>query len=448
MGRYFGTDGIRGEATAAYFQPPFLHRLANALILYLRRAVSAERPLQVIIGRDPRWSGIDIARVLAEAMAECGVQVLDGGVAPTPAIARGVTEFQCDLGIVVTASHNPATDNGIKLFNREGTKFSEDEEGMLEELIDGGEKLLPHAGPVVFPSDAVDRYVEFATALVHEGALKGWKVAVDCAHGATAGTTPNVLRRLGAEVIAIGDAPDGYNINDGVGSEHPERLQALVTGGGCRIGIAHDGDGDRLILVDEKGATVPGDAVLGFVGQHLVRSGLLARKTVVATVMSNLGLDRALAEVGGQVRRTAVGDRQVFYAMQAEDLDFGGESSGHLIFRRVLPTGDGLVAALMVIQVMLVTGRSLSDLAASIPLYPQRTANLRVREKKPLRALPELQDALDRISADLGDRGRILVRYSGTEPKVRLLAEAENAALADNTLGALTDEIGRFLDLE
>lgn len=446
MGRYFGTDGIRAEAASEVFSPPFLGRLARALVAFLAEAREVSAP-SIVLGRDPRHSGAAVVETLAAELSAAGAGVLDAGIVPTPAVARTVLARGADLGIVITASHNPAADNGIKLFTAGGTKFSAAEEAAIESRLEAMAPLPPAPRVTAERIDAAGAYVDFAAGLLPPGALQGWRIAVDCAHGATAATTPAVLRRLGAEVQAIGVEPDGVNINDGVGSEHPERLAELVRRTGARLGLAHDGDGDRLVLVDAAGAIVPGDAVLGLLGQALARAGRLAGQTVVATVMSNLGLDRALAAVGGRVVRTPVGDRQVYYQMLEGGYDFGGESSGHLIFRPFLPTGDGLVAALLVLEAMLSSGEDLATLAGRIPLFPQQLTNRRVREKIPLETLPGLAAALAELSGRLGERGRILVRYSGTEPKIRLLAEAESEALLAETMAELERLVGRDLEL-
>lgn len=443
MGRYFGTDGIRASSDADVLQTPFLGRLARAAYTF----AGAESGLSFVIGRDPRASGAGIVDALAEVWVKLGVRVIDCGVAPTPAIALAVKEAGADLGIVVTASHNPAKDNGVKFFSAAGTKLSEGEEARLEGLIDASADLGLNMSGERQPFPAADIYKRFAINQAPKAMLAGKKIALDCANGATAGTTPDVLRALGAELCLIGDSPDGRNINAGVGSEHPEVLAERVIEVGADLGIAHDGDGDRVLFVDELGVVVPGDAVLALIGQHMIGEGSLTGKTLVATVMSNLGLDRAIEALGGTVLRTPVGDRQVFYKMLDGDFCFGGESSGHLIMRHYLETGDGLTAALAFLKAWLASGVAVSELAASITLFPQKTANLYVDEKKPFEAMPEFLAALGEIEKALGAEGRILVRYSGTENKVRLLAEAESESLADSTMKTLTELVAGHLVL-
>lgn len=426
MGSYFGTDGIRASADSAVFQTPFLARLAGAAVAFLGRGSA----VTILIGRDPRASGERIVAELAQAWVDAGVRVLDCGVVPTPAVALGARDAPADLGVVVTASHNPAQDNGIKFFSDEGTKLSEAEEARLESLIDHASALQPRPGGERVPYPAAEAYTAFAIRQAPPGFLAGKKIVIDCAHGATAKTSPFVLGALGAELCTLGDHPDGQNINDGLGSEHPEVLAAKVLELGADLGIAHDGDGDRVLFVDESGAVVPGDTVLALIGQHLIRAGELKDRTLVATVMSNLALDRAIEAFGGEVLRTPVGDRQVFYKMLAGEYGFGGESSGHLILRDYLPTGDGLTAALAFLKAWLASGEPVSSWAGHIRLYPQITRNLYVEEKKPFEEMPAFARALSALEKEMEGTGRILVRYSGTEDKVRLLAEAESAERA------------------
>jgi|TARA_B110000037_G_scaffold221312_1_gene291859 phosphoglucosamine mutase len=443
MGHYFGTDGIRASAEAEILQPPFLKRLAKAAFAF----AGGKSGLSIVIGRDPRTSGARIVDALSEVWVGAGGRVLDCGIVPTPAIALAVKAAKADLGVVVTASHNPARDNGIKFFSGSGTKLSEADEARLEALIDTVADLTPCEGGERQAHPAAKAYESFAIGQAAAGILQGKKIVLDCAHGATAKTTPVVLRALGAELILLGDAPDGKNINAGVGSEHPEVLAAKVLESGADLGIAHDGDGDRVLFVDAAGVVVPGDAILALIGQHMIREDLLKDKTLVATVMSNLGLDRSIEALGGRVLRTPVGDRQVFYKMLEGDFGFGGESSGHFILRSHLETGDGLTAALAFLKAWLASGAPVSELASSITLFPQKIVNLYVDEKKPFEAIPEFTEALGKIEKELGTEGRILVRYSGTENKVRLLAEAESEALAQSTIERLEKLVATHLVL-
>jgi phosphoglucosamine mutase len=340
------------------------------------------------------------------------------------------------LGVVITASHNPAEDNGIKFFGASGTKLTDAEELRIEELLpaSGGSSLAP-AGNF----DGESLYVRTAAALLPAGALARWKIVLDTAHGAACRTSAAVLRQLGAELVHIGNSPDGTNINAEVGSQHPEQLAATVRAHGARVGIAHDGDADRCVLCDEQGHILDGDEILTLLAVHALAQSKLARKTLVVTVQSNLGVDAAVNAAGGRVVRTAVGDRYVIERMLAEGAQLGGESSGHVICGEVSPTGDGLVAALKVLEVMLATGQPLSSLRRALRKFPQRTAALTVREKKPLETLPTLAKCIATLERELGEQGRLLVRYSGTESKLRLLVEGpteESVAAAVRRLEA------------
>ncbi len=447
MGVYFGTDGIRGPATGPLLQAEFLRRIAAGVTCYFgNKAVG--KPLHIVIGRDTRGSGERIMKTLGSELSRLGAHVFDGGVAPTPAIAKAVIDLSCDLGVVITASHNPASDNGIKFFGPGGRKLSEATEAGLEKAIDDLHELAESdAQAHIFPYQAAEHYLPYVRSLIHAGDLEGWKIVVDAANGATAGTTPQVLRELGAEVITLGTQPDGTNINAGVGSEYPEQIGRKVRETGAALGIAHDGDGDRLVLVDETGGVVDGDALMGFLAVFFLKRGSLKGETLVTTVMSNLGLDEAVEKAGGRVIRTAVGDRHVSEAMEKFNLAFGGESSGHLIFREWLPTGDGLIAATQVLRAMRMTGKSLSELAASIPLYPQQLVNLRVREKPPLDTVNGLQEAVAEVERSLCGKGRILLRYSGTEPKIRILVEARDQGGLSPAMDGMQHVVRKFLSV-
>jgi phosphoglucosamine mutase len=364
-----------------------------------------------------------------------GAEPISLGVLPTPAVARAVRTAGARLGVVITASHNPAADNGIKFFGPGGMKLTDEEEALIERHLGAPVRAAERA--VETEAGAAEDYIATAQALLPAGALAGWRIVLDTANGATCGTSPAVLRGLGAEVTGVGDTPDGNNIHAGVGSEHPERLAEIVRGSGARLGIGHDGDGDRCILCDERGEVLDGDEILTLLATHALAQGRLAKNTLVVTVQSNLGVDAALAAAGGRVLRTAVGDRYVIERMLAEGATLGGESSGHIICADISPTGDGLVAALKVIEVMLATGRSLSDLRRVMRKFPQRTAALKVREKIPLEKLPGLSAAICALEGELGASGRVLVRYSGTEAKLRLLVEGPTDAVVADGLARL-----------
>jgi len=392
----------------------------------------------VIIGRDTRASGESLERALAAGLAHAGLQPISAGVVPTPAVSLAVRLEHAVLGVVITASHNPAADNGIKFFGASGIKLTDDDELRIEQLLPptapAEEKNI--AGKLAY-LDASSLYKKTVTSLVPMISLQGWKVVLDTANGAAYTTSRDVLTQLGAELVLLGNQPDGNNINAGVGSQHPEKMAAAVKASGARLGIAHDGDADRCILCDERGAVLDGDEILTMLALHALNEDHLAKRTLVVTVQSNLGVDAAVQAAGGRVLRTQVGDRYVIEQMLAEGATLGGESSGHVICADVSPTGDGLVAALKVIEVMLATGRPLSDLRQGLKKFPQLSAALTVREKKPFESLTALPAEIKAIEAELGAKGRVLVRYSGTEPKLRLLVEGPTDAVVQACLNRL-----------
>ncbi|HEY1791892.1 MAG TPA: phosphoglucosamine mutase [Opitutaceae bacterium] len=431
---FFGTDGIRGPYGGPVVNESFFSRLGAAAALWL--AKRHRTGAKVYIGRDTRASGASLADALGTGVMAAGAQPLYVGVVPTPAISRAVSHGSAGLGAVITASHNPASDNGVKFFGPDGSKLTDAEEAALEKLIIG--TVVPPIAIELAAESVLESYVEAATRILSPGALRGWRVALDTANGATCATSPAVFAALGAQVLGLGDKPDGLNINRAVGSEHPEGLARLVMEGGASFGVAHDGDGDRCILCDEKGGVLDGDEVLAILATHALRKGTLASRTLVVTVQSNLGLDRAVRQAGGKVVRTDVGDRYVAERMRVEGATLGGESSGHILSFDLSPTGDGLSAALKVAGVMAETGRPLSELRKVMQKFPQRTAALEVHHKKPIESLSGLQSAIRGLEASLGSEGRVLVRYSGTEPKLRFLVEGPTAA-------AVADGIGRLV---
>ncbi len=381
---------------------------------------------EVLLGRDTRSSGPVLLTAVAAGIHAAGLRPFYLGIVPTPAVARAVQTRDAALGVVLTASHNPARDNGIKFFTRRGRKLTDADEAAIERYLSAAP--APRAFPAPEESPAAQAYREWAVRLVPAGAFAGWRMVVDCAHGATVETTPAVLRHLGAEVITLGVTPDGANINAGVGSEHPETLRATVLASGARLGLAHDGDGDRLVLSDETGSMLDGDDLLAVLALDALDRDALPGRTLVVTEQSNLGLDAAVSRHGGRVLRTATGDRQVIASMRAEGATLGGETSGHIVCGDVSPTGDGLVAALRVLEVMCRRGKPLSHLRRQWQRFPQRTAALRIRERPPLASLPNLSAAIAFWESRLAGRGRVLVRYSGTEPLLRLLVEGPTDA--------------------
>ncbi len=429
--KYFGTDGVRGRFGDQWINPEFAVRLGRAAGRSLAGQCRSSRRPVVVIGRDTRESGPVLEAALVEGLMDSGTDVIRLGVAPTAAVALAVLHYGADLGIVVTASHNPADDNGIKFFSAEGRKLTDQAEEDIERWLDDP-SLNEGAGRTGQVRDEPDLafYEKRLVGLLPPGALKDWTIVLDAANGAGYRTAPGVLRALGARVIALGDLPDGRNINDGVGSQHPEFLAARVRLEGADLGLALDGDGDRIVAVDETGEVVPGDALLALLALHALEAGKLAHRTLVATVHSNLGLDAALRAAGGSVERTDVGDRHVLARLVEGGFNLGGESSGHIIFPETAPAGDGLLAALKIIEVLLSSAGSprLSKLAGRFVAFPQQSAALRVKDKPDLASLPRLSAVMARAEKALGDQGRILVRYSGTEPKIRLLVEGSDMA--------------------
>jgi len=443
--KYFGTDGVRGVYGGELMNEAFAWRL-GAAAARLALAGGARPGAKVVIGRDTRNSGGSLERALAGGLAAEGLKPVSGGVVPTPAVSLAVRESAAALGAVITASHNPASDNGIKFFGPNGVKLTDDEELRLESLLPAAAGA-PLAGEL--PRFGVHAlYTRKAAALLPARALRGWKIVLDTANGAGAGTSRMVLEKLGAELVLIGNRPDGLNINEGVGSQHPEKMCAAVRAAGARLGVAHDGDADRCILCDENGDVLDGDEILTVLALHALAEGRLANRTLVVTVQSNLGVDAAVEAAGGRVCRTPVGDRYVCERMEAEGAGLGGESSGHVICAEVSPTGDGLVAALRVLGVMLATGRPLSELRRGLKKFPQLTGALRVRRKQPLESLATLPAEIAAIERELGGRGRVLVRYSGTEPLLRLLVEGETEAQVRGWLDRLETAVRRDLEVE
>jgi phosphoglucosamine mutase len=442
--KLFGTDGIRGRAYEYPIVPEVAFRLGQVVA---REFGTAEKNV-VVIGRDTRQSGPMLEQALAEGVMDQGGEVALLGVLPTPGVAVVSKQLHAAAGVVISASHNPFEDNGLKVFQGDGWKCDDALEARLEAGLQAVE--APRSNPVKGRQrevlDAAARYREVARASLSGMDLRGVKIAVDCANGAACHTTPETLRELGAEVIVIHDRPDGQNINRNCGSTHPEEIQALVRATGAQIGLSHDGDADRLICSDETGAIVDGDEILAMVALDHLQRGALAGKTLVATVMSNLGLDEAVEKAGGRVLRTAVGDRYVLEAMRAHGLNVGGEQSGHLIFRDYATTGDGLIAALQVLRVMKTRQLPLSVLRGVMAKYPQTLLNLKVREKIPLEQLPEIQTALGQAEKTLNGAGRVLLRYSGTEAKIRLLVEAREEVVLQSVVAAMRSALEKALD--
>jgi phosphoglucosamine mutase len=430
VARLFGTDGVRGTAGRYPLDHATVRRLGAALV---RSVVGAARPgasgpMRILVGRDTRESGAWIEAELAHGASGEGAVVTSAGVVPTPAIAYLTRTSGYDAGVVISASHNPFEDNGIKVFSGRGEKFTERVEREVEAIIADDSWTAKAGEPAHVPhADLVGAYLDHLRAVLHGSPLPaGFKLAIDCANGATTTVAPVLFSSLGLDIEVIGDQPDGRNINLRCGSTHPEQLARAVVERGCRMGVAFDGDGDRAIFVDGRGQIVDGDAVLLMCGRQLQREGRLKGDAIVATVMSNIGLELALRPLGIDLVRCAVGDKYVMEEMLNRGLSLGGEQSGHIIFSDYLFTGDGLCTALNVLRTVAITGRALADLASDLTTYPQVLMNVRVREKAELKSVPAIADAIARVEARVAGQGRLLVRYSGTEPLLRVMLEGRH----------------------
>jgi phosphoglucosamine mutase len=427
--KYFGTDGIRGRANEHPMDGEMAMRVGRAIVARIRQMHPEARMPRVLVGKDTRLSCYMLETALSSGVASMGGEAFLTGPIPTPAVSFLTTSMRTDAGVMISASHNAFDDNGIKVFGPDGLKLTDREELELEALIDGNGDLPRPApesvGKMIRINDAVGRYiVEIKHSLPRGMMLSGLRVVVDCAHGAAYQTAPLTLRELGADVITAGVEPSGTNINEKCGSLHPEVAAALVKKYRADVGLALDGDADRVIVVDEKGRTVDGDAVMALCATHMIKERKLKRKTIVATIMSNIGLERALQEVGGRVVRCDVGDRYVAAKMLRHGYNLGGEQSGHLIFLDHALTGDGMLAGLQIMSIMLKEDRPLSRLAGAVfERVPQVLVNVAVDRKRPLDRLSEVQKRIDRARGRLGDEGRVVVRYSGTEPKARVMVE-------------------------
>jgi phosphoglucosamine mutase len=431
--KIFGTDGVRGKANVPPMTPEFALRLGRAIAFVAGR--DKKRQIRVLIGKDTRLSGYMFETALASGVCAMGGHVMLTGPIPTPAIAQLTQSMRADAGVVISASHNPFEDNGIKIFGPDGFKLPDEDEAAIEALLEGDAlDLAPvtgsRIGDAVRVDDARGRYVVFAKSTFPSRlTLDGVKIVIDAAHGAAYRAAPTVFEELGADVVALGVSPDGTNINAGVGALHPEVMAKRVVAEGAAFGIALDGDADRVIVADEKGNIVDGDAIMAMCAARLLKQGKLPGQTLVATVMSNLGLERAMQALGGRVERTAVGDRYVVEAMKKGGYAFGGEQSGHLIFLDHATTGDGIVAALQVAALVLESGLPLSAIAhAALSRVPQVLKNETFATRAPLDTLARTLLVIQKVETTLGSRGRVLVRWSGTEPKLRVMVEGEDEA--------------------
>lgn len=443
MGKYFGTDGVRGEANVE-LTPELAFKLGR-FGGYVLSQHETERP-KVFVARDTRISGEMLESALIAGLLSVGIEVYKLGVLATPGVSYLVRTEKASAGVMISASHNPALDNGIKFFGNDGFKLADDQELEIEALLDTPEDTLPRPsaeglGILVDYPEGLRKYEKF---LVTTGTdLSGMTVALDTANGAASVSARDVFLDLNAEIAVIGEKPNGLNINDGVGSTHPEQLQELVKETGADLGLAFDGDSDRLIAVDETGEIVDGDRIMFIIGKYLSEKGLLAHNTIVTTVMSNLGFHKALDKQGINKAITAVGDRYVVEEMRSSGYNLGGEQSGHVIIMDYNTTGDGQLTAIQLAKVMKETGKSLSELAAEVTIYPQKLVNIRVENSMKERAMevPAIANIIAKMEDEMAGNGRILVRPSGTEPLLRVMAEAPTDAEVDYYVDTIADVV-------
>jgi len=441
MGRkYFGTDGIRGRTNVAPMTADVAMRVGQAAGAYFLRGDHRHR---VVIGKDTRLSGYMMESAMVAGFTSVGMDVVLLGPMPTPAVAMLTKELRADLGVMISASHNPFFDNGIKLFGPDGYKLSDKAEATIERLMESQLNLIdaPNIGRAKRIDDARGRYIHFAKSTFPENLrLDGLKVVIDCANGAAYQVAPDALWELGADIIPLGTKPDGTNINDGCGSTSPEVLRETVVASGADLGLALDGDADRLIVVDEKGQMVDGDQLMALIALSQQRRGTLRGGGIVATVMSNLGLERKLAEHGLDMHRTAVGDRYVLEAMREMDRNVGGEQSGHIILSDYATTGDGLVAGLQVLAAIVEQGRPASELLHMFEPVPQLLKNVRFADGAPLEA-EAVKAAIAGAESELGTRGRLVIRKSGTEPLIRVMAEGDDPQMVERLVDRICEAV-------
>lgn len=442
MGKYFGTDGVRGVANSE-LTPEFAFKLGR-VGGYVLTKDAKERP-KVLIGRDTRISGEMLEGALVAGLLSIGAEVMRLGVISTPGVAYLTRVMNAQAGVMISASHNPVADNGIKFFGPDGFKLTDDQEAEIESLLDAEEDTLPRPtgrdiGSVTDYFEGGQKYISYLKQTVEEEFL-GIHVALDCAHGATSQLATHLFADLEADISTMGASPDGLNINEGVGSTHPEKLAAFLLERGADVGLAFDGDGDRLIAVDEKGQIVDGDQIMFIIGKYLNAKGHLKKNTVVSTVMSNMGFYKALEENGMTSVQTAVGDRYVVEEMRANDYNVGGEQSGHIVFLDYNTTGDGLLTGIQLVNIMKATGKRLSELAGEMTIYPQKLVNVRVTDKHAVTQNERVAEAIAQVEADMAGNGRVLVRPSGTEPLVRVMVEAATVEACEAYVNRIADVV-------
>jgi len=451
--KLFGTDGIRGTPGVYPLTNGMLYKIGSGIARFLSSKKNVGKKLKVVIGKDTRLSGQRIESILAEAINMFGIDVLQADIIASPGLSFLAKYFGADMGIMISASHNRAEDNGIKFFNSEGHKLSCQEEDKLEKFIfeslihQTAEPRCKRKGKIRIIKGAPAKYIKFLASTLEGINLKGMRIAIDCAYGATSLFAKKLFNRLGAKVYTINDNPQGDNINQG-GALDPTLLKDLVLTSCAHIGIAVDGDGDRGILIDEKGQILDGDFIMAIIARHLIENNRLPKNTIVTTVMSNYGLRTSLEENGGQIITTDVGDKYVLEALLKNNLNFGGEQSGHIIFLEYLPTPDGLLTGLQLLKLMRDKKTTLSELKNCMNKFPQVLVNVRVKEKKPFEEMPSLNEKLSSFTAQLKNKGRILLRYSGTEPLARIMVEGKDKELIEEMANSLASEIRQEIGLD
>lgn len=445
MGKYFGTDGVRGVANTE-LTPELAYQLGRFGGYALTKGVN--RP-KILIGRDTRISGHMLEGALVAGLLSTGAEVMRLGVISTPGVAYLTKATSAEAGVMISASHNPVEDNGIKFFRPDGFKLNDEQEEEIEQLMETEDNLpRPTGADIGVVNDYFEggqKYLSFLKESI-DNDFDGVKIAIDCAHGSTSSLATHLFADLEADIVSMGSSPDGLNINDGVGSTHPEALQAFVKEKAAEIGLAFDGDGDRLIAVDEKGNIVDGDKIMYICGKYMNQKGVLRHSTVVSTVMSNIGFYKALEENGMRSDKTKVGDRYVMEEMLRGGYNLGGEQSGHIIFLDYNTTGDGMLSAIQLVNVMKETGKQLSELADEMEIYPQVLKNVKVTDKKNAMTNPKIQEVIDAVEQEMDGEGRVLVRSSGTEPLVRVMVEAPTKKqcekYADQVVAVIDDLLG------
>ncbi len=454
MTKLFGTDGIRGKANEHPMSPDFILKLGQALGVYFKNINTDHKiPPRILIGKDTRRSGYMLEQALASGICSVGVNVGFLGPLPTPGIAYLTRGMRACAGIVISASHNPYDDNGIKVFSANGYKLPDEEEAVIEKMLAENNFSLPLGmaiGRAKRIDDAVGQYAVFLKEQFPKKlSLDGLRIVLDCANGASYKVAPKVFEELGAEVFAIGVHPNGQNINERCGALHPANLKEQVLLYKADLGIAVDGDADRLVIVDDTGDILDGDRILAICALNMIKNKTLKKNTVVSTIMSNMGLDLCLKKAGGQVIRTKVGDRYVMEAMRSGEYNLGGEQSGHLIFHDCSTTGDGILAALNLLQIVVEENKRLSELKLCMEALPQTLKNIKVLQKVPIEKLPHLKEIISDYETKLGSQGRVLFRYSGTERMARIMIEGKNVqeieAMADHISSVTLEEIDKYI---